>query len=447
MLVKTARESVSARRCRSHKFFEEALILKQVWLTETAAFEDKYYGQGIYLYINGQKYIDCASGTFNLALGYSASEVVDAVSAQLKRCCHLASQYTKEKSQEIFESLREFLPEQINDFWFRDIIGSTANECAVRIAQKATGKTDIITLFLSHHGQSITTTAISGNAFRRRNFRLSLTNSVKIPAPDCFNCFYSQAPQHCEVLCAQRIADFIEYASNGQAAAFLIEPILGNGGNVVPDARYFKMVREICDQHGILIIADEVQTGFGRTGAFFASNGFAKELRPDIITFAKGAGGIGIPVAGVIMRKELNVLESWEHSTTSGANPLALAALEATIGYIKKHKVLDNVNAQSGLLETGLRNLAVKYPFIYNVKGRGLMFAFDMKERRDVDLLLRLANENRLILRASRYDFGNAVKVRPPLIVTRPEIVEILKRLELALIQFREARQHESLEI
>jgi 4-aminobutyrate aminotransferase-like enzyme len=373
--------------------------------------------------------------------------VVEAVSDQLKRCCHLASQYTKEKSQEIFESLQEFLPEQINDFWFRDIIGSTANECAVRIAQKATGKTDIISLFRSHHGQSITTTGISGNAFRRRNFSLPFANSVKIPAPDCFNCFYSQSHEHCEALCAKRITDFIEYASNGQVAAFLIEPILGNGGNVVPDSRYFKKVRKICDQHGILIIADEVQTGFGRTGTFFASNGFAKDLKPDIITFAKGAGGIGIPVAGVLMRKELNVLESWEHSTTSGANPLALAALEATIGYIKKHKVLDNVNAQSGLLETGLRNLALKYPFIFNVKGRGLMFAFDMKERRDVDLLLRLGNENKLILRASRYDFGNAVKVRPPLIVTRPEILEILKRLEMALIQFQEARQHESLKI
>lgn len=212
---------------------------KEVDKEEKDALE-KYFGQGVYLYIDGQKYIDCASGTFNLALGYSAEEVVEAVRRQLMRCSHLSSAFTKEKSREIFESLREFLPEQIDDFWFRDIIGSTANECAIRIAQKATGKSDVISLFLSHHGQSVLTTAVSGNAFRRKNFSLSQPNTLKIPAPDCFNCFYSQSKENCGFLCARRMEDFIEYASNGQVAAFIIEPILGNGGNIVPDPRYFK---------------------------------------------------------------------------------------------------------------------------------------------------------------------------------------------------------------
>lgn len=411
---------------------------------ENKPFEEKYRGEGINLYINGQKYLDCASGTFNLSLGYSAPEIVAAVSEQVHRCCHLSSQYTKEKSREIFRLLREFLPDQIDDFWFRDIIGSTANECAVRIAQKATGKTDVLSIFLSHHGQSITTTGISGNAFRRKSFSLSFANSIKIPAPDCHNCFYSQSSHNCDVLCATRMEDFIEYASSGQIAAFMLEPILGNGGNIVPDPRYFKIVREICDKHGILIIADEVQTGFGRTGSFFATNGFAKDLRPDIITFAKGAGGIGIPVAGVLMRKELNVLEAWEHSTTSGANPLALVALEATIKYIKQHNVLANVSQQSGLLEAGLKSLAQKYPFIFNVKGKGLMFAFEMQTRKEVDLFLEIAYRNGLILRASRYDFGTAVKVRPALIVTKSELQEILTRLEASLIQFEKETDCES---
>jgi 4-aminobutyrate aminotransferase-like enzyme len=413
---------------------------KEVDKEEKDALE-KYFGQGVYLYIDGQKYIDCASGTFNLALGYSAEEVVEAVRRQLMRCSHLSSAFTKEKSREIFESLREFLPEQIDDFWFRDIIGSTANECAIRIAQKATGKSDVISLFLSHHGQSVLTTAVSGNAFRRKNFSLSQPNTLKIPAPDCFNCFYSQSKENCGFLCARRMEDFIEYASNGQVAAFIIEPILGNGGNIVPDPRYFKRIREICDKHGILIIADEVQTGFGRTGTFFATNGFAEDLRPDIITFAKGAGGIGIPVAGVLMRKELNVLESWEHSTTSGANPLALVAMEATIKYIKNHNILDNVNKQSKILKEGLENLAKKYPFIFNVKGMGLMFAFDFANRKSVDLFMEIAKKQGVIVRASRYSFGLSIKVRPPLIVNESEIYKILDRLESSLIQFSKERE------
>lgn len=121
---------------------------KEVDKEEKDALE-KYFGQGVYLYIDGQKYIDCASGTFNLALGYSAEEVVEAVRRQLRRCSHLSSAFTKEKSREIFESLREFLPEQIDDFWFRDIIGSTANECAIRIAQKATGN-QMLYLYFFH---------------------------------------------------------------------------------------------------------------------------------------------------------------------------------------------------------------------------------------------------------------------------------------------------------
>ncbi|SFR80172.1 aspartate aminotransferase family protein [Anaeromicropila populeti] len=408
---------------------------------------EKYSGKGINLYIDGKRYIDCASGTFNLSLGYSTEEHIEALCSQLHKCCHLSSSYTTEKSKEIFELMKEYLPEQIGAFWFRDIIGSSANECAIRIAQKATGKTDVISLFVSHHGQSSLTTCVSGNAFRRKSFCLSGVNSIKIPAPDCYNCFYSQSNEYCDVQCAKRLEDFIEYASSGQVAAFIMEPILGNGGNIVPDTRYYKIIREICDKYGILIIADEVQTGFGRTGSFFATTGYAKDLRPDIITFAKGAGGIGIPVAGVLMRKELDVLEAWEHSTTSGANPLALVAIEETIKYIRKYNILDNVNEQSVLLEDGLRYLALKYPFVYNVKGKGLMFGFDLAERKDVDEFIRIAYENGLIVRASRYVFGNTIKVRPPLIVTESEINEILEKLELSMIQFSKEKEYESIKI
>ncbi len=396
-----------------------------------------YKGEGVYLYIDNKRYIDCASGTFNLALGYSAKEVVEAVEDQLHRCAHLSSDFTKLKSQEIFESLKEYLPEQIEAFWFRDIIGSTANECAIRIAQKYTGKSDVISLFVSHHGQSITTTNISGNAFRRRSFSNSQINSLKIPAPDCCNCFYEQSPNSCQAMCASKMEDFIEYASSGNIAAFIMEPILGNGGNIVPPTMYYKKIREVCDQYGILIIADEVQTGFGRTGTFFATNGYAKDLRPDIITFAKGAGGIGIPVAGVVMRKELDVLKAWEHSTTSGANPLALAAMESTIKYIKKYGIIENVKKQSNILEDGLRRLATEYPFIFNVRGKGLMFAFDFVDRNSVNAFLEIGKRHGLILRASRYDFGHAIKIRPALIVNENQILEILERLEASLVDFK----------
>ncbi|MDF2985956.1 MAG: aminotransferase class-III [Eubacterium sp.] len=406
----------------------------------------RYVGKGIYLYIDKKEYIDCASGTFNLALGYSAGEITQALHRQLDLCCHLSSDYTKEKSRVIFRALKEYLPEHIEAFWFRDIIGSTANECAIRIAQKATGKREVISVFLSHHGQSITSTGISGNAFRQSNFNATFSGALKIPGSNCENCFYGQKKDNCNILCARRLEEFIEYASGGQVAAFIIEPILGNGGNIVPHPEYFRLIRKICDRHNILIIADEVQTGFGRTGTFFASTGIAKTLKPDIITFAKGAGGIGIPVAGVLMRKELDILNSWEHSTTSGANPLALVALEETIKYIKKHKVLQNVKKQSVILKNGLIELAKEFPFMSNVKGEGLMLAFDMPGSTATADFIKIAKENGLIMRGSRYGFGNTVKVRPPLIITEEEVEKVLQQLKAALIQYEEEK-HASIEV
>ncbi|MFI1357742.1 aspartate aminotransferase family protein [Streptomyces sp. NPDC020898] len=396
---------------------------------------ESHTGSGVHLYIEGKKYIDCASGTFNVSLGYALPEVTEAVHAQLDRCAHLSSDLTGPKSREIFELLREFLPDHIESYWFRDLTGSTANECAVRMAQKATGKTDIVSLFLSHHGQSITATGMSGNAFRQRSFTLPFAGSLKIPAPDCANCFYRQVPESCGMLCARRLEDFVEFASSGRVAAVIVEPVLGNGGNITPPVEYYSVLREICDRHGILIIADEVQTGFGRTGTFFASNGFAKELRPDIITFAKGAGGIGIPVAGVLMRKELDVLEPWEHSTTSGANPLALVALEATVKYIRDHRVLDNVALVSKVLRDGLTELSADFRCVSNVKGIGLMLAFDLPTAADMSRFIAVSRENGVIVRGSRYGFGNTVKVRPPLTISEAEVQDVLDSLRSSLRQ------------
>lgn len=396
---------------------------------------EKYQGEGIYLLIENKRYIDCASGTFNLSLGYSEKSIINELKLQMDRCCHLPSQFTHERSRQVYKQMEPYLPEHIKSFWFRDIIGSTANECAVRIAQKYTGKFEVLSLFASHHGQSLLTTEISGNAFRKKNFSNNSSIGLKIPSYNCANCFYSQTKENCNLECALRMEDFIEYASSGSIAALIIEPVQGNGGNIVPKDGYFKIVRRICDKYNILIIADEVQTCFGRTGTFFASNGFAKDLKPDIITFAKGAGGIGIPVAGVLMRKELDILEKWEHSTTSGANPLALTAMSATINYIEKHNILENVNKCGNLLKAGLLKLSKKHFAVKNVTGLGLMCAFDLSNRKFVNKLLEIAYENGLIVRASRYDFGTAIKVRPPLIVTEEEIHLIIKILDKSLEQ------------
>jgi len=406
----------------------------------------RYSGDGPYLYIDGKKYFDCCSGTFNLSLGYNAKPVIAAIKEQLDRCAHLSSEFTNDITNELLVRFRNHLPHNMNSMWFRDLTGSTANECAVRIAQKYTGRSEVISLFLSHHGQSITSTSISGNSFRRQNFGHS-DFGMKIPAPDCNNCFYKQHINTCDILCAERLTDFIDYASSGNVAALIVEPIMGNAGNIVPPQSYYARIRRICDEHNILIIADEIQTGFGRTGTFFASTGYAKSLRPDIITFAKGAGGVGIPVAGVIMKDRLNILEKWEHSFTSGANPIAIIALWETIKYIEEYNVLDNVNRQSTRLMKGLRDLKETFRFISNIRGKGLMLGFDMPNVETAKRFIAIAKEQQLILRPNRYGFGRTIKVRPPLIISEAQVHEIIEKLEVSLMRLTSETEIESVEV
>ncbi|WP_026118091.1 aspartate aminotransferase family protein [Nocardiopsis salina] len=394
---------------------------------------------------DGTVLLDAVSGTFNLPLGYSHPDVVMAVQRQMGEAAHLSSEFTKERARDVLIPLLEHAPEGISSAWVRDLTGSTANECAIRIAQKFTGKSEVASLFLSHHGQTLATTGVSGNAFRRSFFPASHTAGMKFPAPYCHRCFYGQSPKNCGLLCAERLDDFITFASTGSVAAVIVEPVLGNGGNIVPPPGYFERLREICGDHGILIIADEVQTGLGRLGDVFGSP--VVGLRPDIITLAKGLGGTGVPMGAVLMREELDVLEPYDHSFTSGASPLGLAAAEATIGVVTEEEFLVDVRRKGELLGGQLRELAAGCEIVSDVRGLGMMWGLEISDRQgnpDVEatraVISTAREEESLILRPSRYGFGNTVKVRPALIASENEIGEIVDRLGSALRKVGAAR-------
>ncbi|MBC8944037.1 MULTISPECIES: aspartate aminotransferase family protein [Xenorhabdus] len=396
----------------------------------------RYVGHGPYLVIDGEKYIDAASGTFNLPLGYTNHRIAEKLKQQIDRCTHLSSAYTREMSQYILNKLVKHTPKGIDSIWLRDVSGSGAVECAIRIAQKATGRSGIVSFFLAHHGQSLATAQVSGNAFRLKNFHINIEGSIKIPAPSSVMAEPpDEATQYID------LEQFIQLGSSDNIACLIIEPIQGNGGNIVFPVEFYRKIREICHQHGIIIIADEVQTGFGRTGTFFASTGYAKELEPDIIAFAKGAGGIGIPTGGVLMRSSLDVLESFEHSSTSGANPLSLVALNEIIDIIEDEHILENVRQNETFLRNGLLDLQHKYPEITGVRGIGYMFGFDTPSPEFAARAIAVANYHKLILRGSRYGKGRALKVRPPLICTQVHLNEILHKLDLTFAELTVSAQ------
>ncbi|MFL6199466.1 MAG: aspartate aminotransferase family protein [Thermoanaerobaculia bacterium] len=397
-------------------------------------------GRGLRLITeDGEEYVDAVSGTFNLPLGYDHPEVVDAVVEQVKRCAHMSSSYAAPYAQEVLRALTELAPDGIDSGWMRDLTGSTANECAVKIAQKYTGNSDVISFFLSHHGQTAFTTSISGNAFRREGFPDTCNpHSMKVPAPYCYRCHYKASYPSCGFHCVEAIEDYIRYGSNGSVACLIVEPVFGNGGNIVPPPGYFKALAELCRSAGILLIADEVQTGMGRTGHVFACEALAVEA--NIITLAKGLGGIGIPVAAVLMESRLDVLRSFDHSFTSGANMLALAAAAATVSVIQREDFLPEVRRKGVVLGELLQGLQEKHPCIGDVRGIGMMWGLEMVGpggEPDVETttrVIRAAEErHHLLLRGSRYGFGNVIKVRPALVAADDELHDIVSRLSQAI--------------
>ena len=398
------------------------------------------YGRGLRLIReDGIEFLDAVSGTFNLPLGYDDPRVVEAVIDQLRRCAHVSSSYSAPYAQAVLDALLELAPDNLGSGWMRDLTGSTANECAIKIAQKSTGKSDVLSLHLSHHGQTVFTTAISGNAFRRSAFPATRSAmSIKVPAPYCYRCPLQSSYPGCGFACVESIADTLEYAGNGSVACMIIEPVLGNGGNIVPPPGYFDALSQFCRERDILLIADEVQTGIGRTGSMFACETF--DIRPNLMTLAKGLGGIGIPVAAVLMEERLDVLEKYDHSFTSGGNMLAIAAARATIGVVGDPLFLANVRRNGLALESLLRSLPEQFRCIGDVRGVGLMWGLEIVGQDNApapELAARIISiaesRHHLILRGSRFGFGNVVKVRPALIATPDDLDELVARLALAI--------------
>lgn len=395
-------------------------------------------GEGIYLYdADGNAFIDCASATFNLSLGYGHPAVVSAIKEQSQQLIHVTSSFQTEPVTKLAARLVDLAPKRLTKAHLKVSSGSTANEGAIKMAQLATGRRDVMTLFRSHVGQTMMLTSLSGNAFRKELFPQLFPGGLQVPDPYCLRCFYGQDLASCGLMCVEKINEFLEFASSGNVAALLIEPVSGNGGNIVPPEGYFPKLRELCDSHDIKIIFDEVQTGIGRTGRMFAAEHFG--IEPDAMTLAKGLGGSGAQVAAILASDELAGLPLDHHSFTYGANLLSSAAALATLNVIDDPVFLANVRAVGAHVLHRLKELQQRYQCVIDARGLGLMIGIEIvyaDGRPNPELTNHLAKqglEHGLILRTSRYGHGNVLKIRPPLILTHPEADLICDRLDALL--------------
>lgn len=394
--------------------------------------------EGPYIYTeDGKKLLDFTSGIGVTNTGHCHPKVVEAIREQAGLFLHAQANIVIHKPMlRLIEELRTIVPAPIDSFFFANS-GAEALENAVKIAKAATGRQNVIVFNGSFHGRTHATMALTTSKTIYRSGFAPLPAGIYVsPFPYAFNLGMS------EEQAASYALNQLEYILASQTApketaAILIESVLGEGGYVVPPASFMKGLREICDKHGIMLIFDEVQSGFGRTGKWFALEHFG--VVPDIITAAKGIAS-GLPLSGVFSRADImKKVETGSIGGTYGGNAVACAAGVATIRAMREEKMLENAAERGIQLMTGLRKLQEEYPQIGDVRGLGLMvgteFVVDGSQAKAKPLVKEIIHKaeekGMLLLSCGTYD--NTLRWIPPLNVTTQQINDGLKLFGEAL--------------
>ena len=382
--------------------------------------------EGSYIYAtDGKKYLDFTCGIGVTNTGHCHPKVVEAIREQAGLFLHAqANIVVHQPMLQLIEEVRRIVHPSIDGFFFSNS-GAEAVEGAVKLARAATGKQAVIVFTGSFHGRTSATMALTTSKTAYKGVSQLLPSGVYVtPYPYAFRLGINeeQASQYSLAALEELL---ITQVSPADTAAILLEPVLGEGGYVVPPTSFMKGVREICDKNGIMLIFDEVQSGFGRTGKWFAQEYFG--VVPDIMTVAKGIAS-GMPLSGVFSR--LDLMKKWptgSHGGTYGGNAVAMAAGVATIRAMRDEKMLENAVAQGSRLQTGLRKLQEEYSAIGDVRGLGLMIGtefVDSKGKPDkatVKAVIHSAEEQGLLL-LSCGTYDNTIRWIPPLNVSSEQI-------------------------
>jgi 4-aminobutyrate aminotransferase len=384
------------------------------------------HAQGCYIYdIYGNKYLDFTCGIAVTNTGHCHPRVVEAIQKQASLLIHgQVNIIIHQPMLELITELKTIVNSAFDGFFFTNS-GAEAVEGAIKLARHATGRTNIIVFQGSFHGRTVGTMSLTtSKTIYRAGYQPLMAGVFVAPYPYSYRYGWSdeQTTQYCldelEFL-------FLSQSAPNETAAILIEPILGEGGYVVPPIEFLQKLREICESYGILFIADEIQSGFGRTGKWFAQEHF--KITPDIMTVAKGIAS-GLPLAGVFSR--LDIMEKWltgTHGGTYGGNAVACAAGVATIKAMRDEKMLDNARIRGDQLIRQLKRIQLDFPIIGDVRGLGLMIGVEFRtNERKPDktttkaVVTECFNRNLLLLTCGTHD--NVIRWIPPLIVNEAEI-------------------------
>ena len=385
----------------------------------------------------GKQYIDCFSGIAVTNAGHCNEKVVEAAKAQIDKLIHCCSYvYYSQPTADLAEKLAQITPGRLQKTFFGSG-GAEAIEGAMRLAKQFTGKTEFIALQASFHGRSYATLSITGNVSRKKRGGPYMVGCTFLPAPYCYRCFYELKYPGCRLRCARALEDIIRFNTYDSVAAFVAEPLLGEGGIITPPDDYFLEIEKITKQHGILLLIDEVQTGFCRTGKMFAIEHY--QVEPDILVMAKGIAD-GFPLSGFIAREEIaDSFKPGDHLSTFGGNPVSCAAALANVEFLEEQKLADQARKKGEFLKAQLETLKVKHKMIGEVRGKGLMIGIELVRDQqktpantEGNKIREFCLEHGLLVGLGGV-FGNVVRIQPPAVITQSQMEQMLKILDQSL--------------
>jgi 4-aminobutyrate aminotransferase / (S)-3-amino-2-methylpropionate transaminase / 5-aminovalerate transaminase len=386
---------------------------------------------------NGREYLDCFAGISVVNAGHNNPQVIAAAKAQMDKLVHCASYiYHAAPVADLAEKIAHIAPPGLTKTFFGNG-GAEAIEGAMKLARLYSGKHEFISLHASFHGRSWGTLSITGNVGRKKRGGPYAAGVSFAPAPYVYRSQWRHDPEECGRQCAQAIDDVIRFTTAGDVAAFIAEPVMGEGGIIVPPANYFKEVKKVLDRHGILFIADEVQSGFARTGKMFAIEHYG--VIPDILVTAKGIAD-GFPLSAFTTRPEIaDAYRPGDHLSTFGGNPVSCAASLANIEFIEKEELPARAAEIGKYAMTKLQELQKQNAIMGEVRGRGLMIGVELVKDEKLtpgtseaeavrDSLLRQG-----VLVGVGGVYGNVIRFQPPLVITQRQIDRAIEAFAGAL--------------
>jgi len=391
-------------------------------------------GEGMHVWDDqGNQYLDCFGGVLTVSLGHANPRVNKAIIDQLNTIAHTSTLYANKPQADLAEKLYQITPSKLKKSFFTNS-GTEADDTAIMAAKLATGRHEIVVLRHSYSGRSATALSAVGHSTWRA-LPAQVAGMVHARAPYCYRCPLKLSYPDCGLACAEDIEDVIMTTTTGNIAAFMAEPILGVGGFIVPPPGYFERAVEITRSHGGLFIADEVQTGWGRTGdKWWGIEHW--DVEPDIITSAKGMGN-GVPIGMTTATEEVANAYPGLTFSTFGGNPVSMAAALAVIKVIEEDDLRHNAAVVGAYFREKLEGLKEKYPVIGDVRGMGLMQAVELVKDRETkepapEAVVTVFEETRkrgvLIGKGGLY--GNVIRTGVPLIANTDHIDEMIAALD-----------------